>query len=704
MGVLAPLYLAGLAALSLPLILHLVRRTPRGRQDFSSLMFLTPSPPRLTRRSRLDQILLLLLRLAALALLAFAFARPFLREAATLAVDDLPARRVALLVDTSASMRRGDLWQQAVKQIDKELSDLGPHDEVALFTYGDSLQTVVGFEAGDADTSASKIDIVRASAKKLRPTWQATDLGTALAAVAGELAAASDVKQLPAEPQIIVISDFSKGSRLEALQAFEWPKGVHAILRPLKTKGSTNAFAQILTSDGEASPGELRVRVASAADSTDDQFFITWTSGDRPLGKVSETAVYVPPGQSRVIKLPRPEDNLQADRIVLRGDDQEFDNTYYVVPPRKQQVKLIYLGSDAADDEHGPQYYLRLATSGDALRQVEIEAQEKDDGAVLVVEPRPQLVIVTRKPAADMAAKLKAFAERGGTLVLAPSDQDAATVIPAVLDDVELAAQPRSGGEFLLLGEIDFTHPLFAPFANPRYNDFTKIHFWKHRPLALKEGAATQAIARFESGEPAVLERRLDKGRVVVLASGWHPDESQLALSTKFVPFLAAMLDQACGSAEPLASITVGQSVPLATDDETSTVIRKPDGSETRVPAANSRLTTHHSLASGLTDQPGIYTIGGSTSEDRFAVNLAASESNTAPLELEQFDQLGVKTGAVLTRAQRLERIRQERDTELESRQKIWRWLLVAALGILVVETILAGRATRQIAQAESFA
>ena len=72
MGFLVPLYLAGLAALSLPLILHLVRRTPRGRQEFSSLMFLAPTPPRLTRRSRLDQLLLLALRLVALALLAMA--------------------------------------------------------------------------------------------------------------------------------------------------------------------------------------------------------------------------------------------------------------------------------------------------------------------------------------------------------------------------------------------------------------------------------------------------------------------------------------------------------------------------------------------------------------------------------------------------------------------------------------------------------
>src|SRR5262245_58799715 len=179
MGVLAPLYLVGLAALSLPLILHLVRRTPRGRQVFSSLMFLLPSPPRLTRRSRLDQIILLIMRLAALALLAFAFARPFLRQAATLSIDDLAARRVAIVVDASASMRRGDLWRQALAQVDKELADLGLHDEVALYTFGDELRTEVGFEASPANVEASRAEIVRQAARKLRPTWQGTDLGSA---------------------------------------------------------------------------------------------------------------------------------------------------------------------------------------------------------------------------------------------------------------------------------------------------------------------------------------------------------------------------------------------------------------------------------------------------------------------------------------------------------------------------------------------
>src|SRR6187399_1757528 len=203
MGILAPLFLAGLAGLALPLVLHLIRRTPRGRREFSSLMFLLPSPPRLTRRSRLDQILLLLLRLAALALLAFAFARPFLRESATLALEDLPARRVAILVDASASMRRGDLWQQALAQVEKELSDLGPHDEIALYTFADRLRTVVGFDSNSPDVAAAgkQIEVVRQAAKKLRPTWHSTDLATALIETARELDATSDVKQHAGEPQ-----------------------------------------------------------------------------------------------------------------------------------------------------------------------------------------------------------------------------------------------------------------------------------------------------------------------------------------------------------------------------------------------------------------------------------------------------------------------------------------------------------------------
>ena len=114
-------------------------------------MFLTPSPPRLTRRSRLDNILLLLLRGLALTLLAIAFARPFLRRAASEITEDAPQERIAVLVDASASMRREDLWQQAVAAARQAVAEARPLDQIAVYVFDESLRTIASFD----DISAS---------------------------------------------------------------------------------------------------------------------------------------------------------------------------------------------------------------------------------------------------------------------------------------------------------------------------------------------------------------------------------------------------------------------------------------------------------------------------------------------------------------------------------------------------------------------
>src|SRR5260221_12580748 len=117
---------------------------------------------------------------------------------------------------------------------------------------------------------------------------------------------------------------------------------------------------------------------------------------------------------------------------------------------------------------------------------------------------------------------------------------------------------------YAMLAEIDFRHPLFAPFADPRFSDFTKIHFWKYRRLDTGVIPSPRVLAKFDSGDPALIEVRLGKGRIFILASGWQPDDSQLAVSTKFVPLLYSILQESGATAPAPLQYMVGDSVPLA--------------------------------------------------------------------------------------------------------------------------------------------
>ena len=158
-----------------------------------------------------------------------------------------------------------------------------------------------------------------------------------------------------------------------------------------------------------------------------------------------------------------------------------------------------------------------------------------------------------------------------------------------------------------------------------------------------------------------------------MLASGWNPDDSQLALSSKFVTLVGGILDLACGATAQKVGVTVDDAVPLDAGRRFATVVTRPDGKAVQVPVASERFSE--------ANQPGVYRATTGSEELQFAVNLAASESNTAPLEMEQLKQLGVRLSESLTRAERLSQIRQQRDTELESRQKLWRWIILGTLG-----------------------
>ena len=685
----APLFGLGLLSLSLPIIFHLIRRTPRGRYSFSSLMFLSPSPPRLTRRSRLDNLLLLLLRALALLLLVIAFMRPFWRMAANLSLSGIRGRNVAILVDTSASMRRGNAWEQAVAKVDETLSDLEPVDDVALFTFDRRVKAIVDFDQESRLRQDSKVTLVKQKLAKLSPSWSETDFGSALLTVADALDIANDKRQSDAVLQIVAISDLQQGSQIESLQAYDWPEAVRVSVHKIAPGDTSNGSLHLLVSEeGVEEETEPRVRIRNASDSLTDQFYVTWADEHKQFDD-EPVAVYVPPGQSRVVRVPRSDASLAADRLALEGDTCDFDNEFFVVPVRQNSVPIVYIGSDSAGNDAGLLHYMELALAETPRRRIDITTRDGKMPLELLAGELPKMIVVTEAVAAEQLRELEQYADQGGTLMIVPKNDEAAVSLVSFVDYVEDQPSVKQA-DYVMLGEIDFSHPLFAAFSSPQYSDFTKVHFWQHRQIAVKDNASARVVARFDNTQPALWEQPFGDGKVFVLASGWHPEDSQLARSTKFVPLLAGILEQAGAGENRMPNYSVGQPVSFAAADSAAlqTTFIKPDGTQFELQSGTDRFAE--------TDQPGIYSIRSGDDELNFAVNVASSESDTAAMNVEQLEQHGVLLGTHSSQSDEYDRQRQLRDIELESSQKIWRWLIFSALGVLIFETWLAGKKPRE--------
>ena len=284
--------------------------------------------------------------------------------------------------------------------------------------------------------------------------------------------------------------------------------------------------------------------------------------------------------------------------------------------------------------------------------------------------PRPLAGANAPAEAGAPLISLRQYLESGGTVLLVMKSADAATTATlrsrslrstrvAGLTGIEtIESEEANVDRYAMLGQIELKHPLLlcevaryaarvlACFREPRFGDFTQIHFWKYRRLNIANLPGASVLAWFDSGDspagrndPAWFESRMGKGTLLVLTSGWHPSDSQLALSSKFVPLLYSILEYGGVLSEQSSQYFVGDhvSVPHSVRLESANFkVRKPDDSLISLEADQRAFTQ--------TDMPGIYAIESSAGAalGEFAINLPVKESQTAVMQIEDLEKLGV--------------------------------------------------------------
>jgi hypothetical protein len=695
MSFLAPLFLLGAFSLALPVVFHLLRRTARERTLFSSLMFLRPSPPRFTRRRRFEHLLLLALRCAALCLLALGFARPFMRQAVLPLPTQVSNQEVLVLVDTSASMRRAGLWDSARDLALAVVRQSELNDQIGIYGFDQQLRPLLTFADWNRAPIAERAALAGSRLNACSPSWFATDLGAAVTAAA-ELLPERDAQSAAPAPirRIVLISDLQEGSRVDLLRSYHWPKGIELVIQTVAAKPAGNASLQRISDHSitaDTNGPSVRVRVSNSANGSRDNFQVGWVRSDNSSWLGNPREVYVPAGQSRVLDLPMAT-NQTTETIMLRGDEADFDNRFYVAKSEPGHRIVVYLGDDAEADNRQPAFFMRHALRETPRTIVTLSVLSSRQPMTEDQLNAAALIVVSDSVSETAVSALRRQIANGKTVWFVPKNAAAVATLAATLGRAQIGCEEIRPPTYVLWAEMDWGHPVLAPFADPRFSDFTKIHFWRYRRLALADLPEARVLIRFDTGDAALVEIPAGRGRVMVMTAGWNPEDSQLALSSKFVPLLYAMVELGSGQSEESEQHYVGELLTLASPARSTSApgsMLLPDGKKVEVPAGATNFTE--------TVQPGIYQYAAGDLSQRFAVNLAPSESRTVPMAIEELERLGPPKMPHQNREVReRSRLEHPQAVQLEGQQKLWRWFLFLALAVLIVESWLAGWTTRR--------
>jgi hypothetical protein len=702
MNFLTPWFLLGALAVAGPVLFHLIRCAARERVPFSSLMFLRPTLPRITRRKKIENLFLLLLRCLAIVLLATAFARPFFSKDIALPSSGAEARQIVLLVDTSASMRREGLWNKARSLAESYLDKATPADQFAIMTFDHQPRVLVSFAEWSSWAAEQRSGLARQRLAAVNPGWMNTQLGLALTSAAEQLMNDSSTAQPTARREVVLISDLQEGAKLDGLQGHDWPTGVKVSIERVEPSRKGNAGLEILAESNAKAGDEdaIHVRVANSRDSRQEKFQLAWNTEN---GGSTPMEIYLPAGQSRTFTAPKLSSAAKSAELRMSGDAESFDAVSYYVAPEFERVGIAWFGTESVNDPEKLRYYVERIFPEAPRQRVQVIRPYTNSVFSPALLDRAAFAVIANKLAPEEIAPVRDWLTGGKSALLVLTDAQMAPTLSALAGVPEIQISEATG-DYALLGDIDFSHPIFAPFADPRFSDFTHIHFWKHRRWEIPTGTPAHVLAKFDDGSPALAQLTVGKGNLLVLASGWNPTDSQLAVSSKFPPLIERMLDWS-GAAAPVrfqfltgeiipGSAAVPAASPGALAGETPALPQvewqKPGGK---------KLSLRADAPFTETDLPGIYTATFAGKQHRYAVNLPLDESRTAPLAPDELARLGVplqlaaEPSVAQARAQR----RHLQESELENRQKLWRWLIGGVLAVTLLEITISGRLARRI-------
>ena len=517
MGFFSPWFLAGLAALGLPIYVHLLRRHTSTPVSVSSLMFFERGTQSSVRHRRLRYFLLFSLRALLVLLLVLAFAQPFLKRSTAAASD----RLMVLAIDDSFSMQAGTRLADAKREALAVLATRRATQRAQVVLLTDQMQVLT---QPVADAAALQAALAGIQPSDLHGNFG--ELGRGMRALAESVHTPIDLH---------LFSDIQSSNMPGNFADMVLPGNVSLLLHPAASASIPNWTVESVKAPAQlVDPKKSHVLAVIAGHETPA---VTRTASLVIADKVAATKrVDVPANGRATVEFDSLDVPYGTSRCAIRIDSADqfpADDVSLFAVKRADPERVLFVHQSS--DARSPLYFgtaLASAAQGSFVLQP-INVNQAAD-----IDPARYAFIVL----SDVSTlpqlfenSLLHFVESGGSVLLAAGASEArAQRLPVVGQMVgEGHFYARGGGTFASAGGMDASHP-----AVESANGLADTKFFYASSLQPGDGAHTRVLARLADGSPLLLDQSIGQGHAIIFASGFDNVTNDLPLQPAFVPFV----------------------------------------------------------------------------------------------------------------------------------------------------------------------
>lgn len=704
----------GLAAAA-PLIIHLLSKRKYREVQWAAMHYLLAALRKNSRRILLEQWLLMVIRTLAIALLVLAVAQPGCEQSG-LRLGGGGRTHKVLVIDGSYSMaykpEDKSRFDRAKELATRIVDEASPGDGFTLLLMSAPPRVVVGTPALDARDFREEI-------KNLRLPHGGGDLAATLERVEQVLEAARRDHPRLAREEIFFLTDLGRTSWSPEL------RGAAAEEFLARSTRLGNAASMLVIDLGQADSENLAItHVAASEPFATTARDVALEAELRNFGaqpqprqlvelfvdnrRVGEEYVDLEAGgratASFAYRFDTPGDHLVEVR--LAKDLLEIDNHRWLAVGVKENLRVLCIdGKPSGTAFRGAADYLRVALA---------PGTEKSDRALVQVDVAAESAVLERDLAAydavflanvgqftaSEAAVLAAYLKHGGGLVWFLGDQ-----VQAENYNRRLAARPAADRvlparllETSAPGQYSFhplgyQHPLLAPFRDQEQGGLVTTPIQQYIRLQVVEDSRAKVVLGFDSGDPAIVEEPLGRGRSILVATSADISWTAMPMWPSYLPLVQELLAWSVRGQFADRNLQVGQALgdSLRNAGNLTTVsVRNPSGESLAVRLRPEGDYTAWSFTDTLASGAYVATLGPPLSRTQtFAVNVDPAESDLTKVQPADLRSL-VWPGVRFEQRTDLQDLSREPTESLVRRSKLDHLLLVAVLGLLLSETLLA--------------